>query len=499
MNKKIVQAIIGPFLFFLLAVLPPLPFVTQASQQVKAPFPNAPQVALGGLIWVATWWIFEVAPLGLTGLLAAVLFSFLGFVSWGDSLKSFTDPIIWVFMGGFVLAKAFQVSGLDRRIALWIANLYKGQNPMIAALFVAGLPVFFLTMTGSITASTSVVYPIVLSFLALTRASDRYSEATLLLLGEAATAGAMLFLISTPPNLIAKQVIESNVPGLTLTFFDWFIVGTVQAVIGLLIVWIIVFAVLGVKKEHSLEKLQEIVIQERAKLPPMSIREKIVLGVFLFALFLWLIPGLLNIAANLDPNLQTLAKTASSLLPEAVPAVLAILLLGLIKVQGRPLLTFKEISEGIDWNVVFLFGGGLAMGKALDSSGFSSWIGLIVTNSSIQLNTYTLSIIGGVLGFLITFPASNTASAIVATPLIAKIAKAAGVNPVAPVITTALACSISSAIPSTTPPMAIIYGSGKVNIKNMFKAGFLADVTRLLFLIATEPILVQFFLSLKGL
>jgi sodium-dependent dicarboxylate transporter 2/3/5 len=118
MNKKIVQAIIGPILFFLLAVLPPLPFVTQASQQAKAPFPNALQVALGGLIWVARWWIFEVAPLGLTGLLAAVFFSFLGFVSWGDSLKSFTDPIIWVFMGGFVLAKAFQVSGLDRRIAL---------------------------------------------------------------------------------------------------------------------------------------------------------------------------------------------------------------------------------------------------------------------------------------------------------------------------------------------------------------------------------------------
>lgn len=139
------------------------------------------------------------------------------------------------------------------------------------------------------------------------------------------------------------------------------------------------------------------------------------------------------------------------------------------------------------------------MGKALDSSGFSSWIGLLVTNSSIQLNTYTLSIIGGVLGFLITFPASNTASAIVAAPLIAKIAKAAGVNPVAPVITTALACSISSAIPSTTPPMAIIYGSGKVNIKNMFKVGFLADVTRLLILVTTEPILVQLFLSLKGL
>ena len=86
-----------------------------------------------------------------------------------------------------------------------------------------------------------------------------------------------------------------------------------------------------------------------------------------------------------------------------------------------------------------------------------------------------------------------------AAPLIAKIAKAAGVNPVAPVITTALACSISSAIPSTTSPMAIIYGSGKVNIKNMFKAGFLADVTRLLILVTTEPILVQLFLSLKGL
>uniref|UniRef100_A0A7C3SL13 Citrate transporter-like domain-containing protein n=1 Tax=Thermofilum pendens TaxID=2269 RepID=A0A7C3SL13_THEPE len=228
-KKDLFKLLLGPLLFLLLALAPPLPMVEEAASMVKAPSPKAPQIALGGMFWVASWWVTEAVPLGLTGILAAVLFSFLGYVTWSKALTSFTNPIIWIFIGGFVLAAAFRKWGVDRRAALAIARLYKGGNPALTAFFVACLPAFFLSVTGSITASASVVFPIALSLLSMVRASDRYSEATMLALGEAATAGAMLLLISTPPNLIAKQVIESSVPGFKLTFIDWFIVGTPQA------------------------------------------------------------------------------------------------------------------------------------------------------------------------------------------------------------------------------------------------------------------------------
>ncbi|MEM2218211.1 MAG: SLC13 family permease, partial [Thermofilaceae archaeon] len=232
-KRQLTKWFLGPLFFLLLLVTPPLPFIEVAAKEVGAVSLKAPQIALGVLIWIATWWVFELIPLGLTGLLAATLISLLGYISWSEALRSFADPIIWVFMSGFTLAKAFRVWGLDKRVALRVARIYKGEKPMLAALFIACLPVFLLTVTGSITASTSVVYPIVLSYIEMLKLSPSFAEATMLSLGEAATAGAMLFLISTPPNLVAKQVLEQYTPNFKLTFFDWLLIGTPQAVIGL--------------------------------------------------------------------------------------------------------------------------------------------------------------------------------------------------------------------------------------------------------------------------
>ena len=484
------KLLLGPLLFLLLALAPPLPMVEEAASLAKAPSPKAPQIALGGLLWVASWWVTEAVPLGLTGILAAVLFSFLGYVSWSTALTSFTNPIIWIFIGGFTLAAAFRKWGVDRRAALTIARLYRGGNPALTALFAACLPAFLLTVTGSITASASVVFPIALSLLSMAKASDRYTEAVMLALGEAATAGAMLLLISTPPNLIAKQVLESSVPGFKLTFTDWLIVGTPQAVVGLIISWLVVFRLVRFEEREVRIPVAE------AEGRPMSLEEKLVLAVFAATLALWVLPGALMIAAGLEPGLEPLASTVSKYLPEAAPAVLAVLLLGLLRTGRGPLLTMQEISEGIDWNVVFMFGGGLAMGTALDASGFSRWVALTISRAG-ALDTFTLSAVAALLGFIITFPASNTAAAMITAPLVASIAKGAGVNPVAPVLSAALACSISSALPSTTPPMAIVYGSRKVRASTMFKVGIVADLLRLAVLVATEPYLVSILLAIK--
>lgn len=500
--KNALKFIFGPILFIVSLISPPLPMVSEAAEIVHAPIPNAPQVALAVMIWIASWWVFEVIPLSVTALLAPIIFPILGFVSWQDSLTSFMDPIIWVFMGGFAIARAFQMWGLNKRIAFNLSTIYRGSNPMLAAFFIACLPSFVLTITGSITASTTIVYPIAMAYLSSIgfMKGSSFAEATMISLAQASTAGAMLFLISTPPNLVAKKVIESCCPNVTITFLDWFIIGSVQAFIGLIVSWILTFKFIGI--EISEIKLDGVSAYERVKsLGPMSTGEKMVLLIFFITLSLWLAPGVLMIISSFYPQYSYIADLLKKALPEALPSLLAIFLLCLLKVNGRPLLTWDDFETGVDWNVVFLFGGGIAMSKALTGSGFSEWMALIMSSSHFEWakSVWGVSALSAILSFLITYPASNTAAALIACPLAATIAQSVGVNPIPAVLSAALAASISSALPSTTPPMAIVYGSGYVRLWSMFKVGMVSDIVRLAILILLEPYLVNVMLALKGL
>ncbi len=513
MQREKLGLALGPLFLIILLLLPPLPGTELVTQKFGVN-PFSISVALGVLLWTATWWITECVPLGLAALIPPIVFGFVGIVDWKTSLMLFMHPIIWIFMAGFVFTKAFQKWGLDKRIALKLALLYKGDDPKLSAFFSVALPAFLLTFTGSITAATSIVFPIAIAYLATlgNQKDSKFDEAVMLLLGQAATAGAMLLLISTPPNLIGKSVLEQSILDLvergllpqtfkdfSLSFFDWFIVGTPQAIIGLIIVWITVFWVL--KPELGTVKIdREQMIENLRRLGSMSLQEKVVLSVFILTVILWIIPGLLLIVSNFMPEYKFLSSLVKKVLPEAAPAALSIFLLGLIKIKEQNILTWEDIERGIDWNVVFLFGGGLALGKGLDSSGFSLWLGeSIMSLTGNQLNVFTITFISAFLGFLITYPASNTASTVIAAPIASSISIAAGINPLPAVIATVLACSISSALPSTTPPMAIVYGSKKIKLINMFKLGMIADTLRLIVLLITIPYLSEFLLELKGL
>lgn len=483
--------VLGPGLFLLVLALP-----APASMVAVAPpgMPWAPQLALGTLLWMLTWWLTECVSLGIAALLAPLLLSTAGVVDWKASLSSFTDPIIWIFLAGFVLAAAFRKWDLDRRISVRLASLYKGSNPKVAALFVCSLPVFLLTLTGSITASTAVVLPFLVAYLSMVgvKAGSRYSEASTLALAQAATAGAMLLLISTPPNLIAKATAAQV--GSELTFFDWFLVGTPQAILGLFISWWITFAF--IKPEMKILRVdREKLEKARRDLGRMSRGEKTVAGLLLVAIGLWILPSLVRIAGEAVPSLGPLADTLVVVMPEAMPAVLVILAAGLVRVKDEPVLRWKEIADGIDWNVVFLFGGGIALGLGLDRSGFAEWIGSGVASAlGPSANAWTIFAVSAGLGFVLSYAASNTAAALISCPIAASLALGAGVSPLGPIVAAALACSISSAIPSTTPPMAIVYSSGYVKVWDMFRVGMVSDLLRLGALVLTGP----FFASLLG-
>ena len=490
-NRQRIGLILGPLLFAVIVLFPEPQSMVDIATSEGIELTKAPQIALGTLAWVLTWWVTECVPLGIAALIPPMVLSLTTILPWKTSLTSFTDPIIWIFMAGFVLAASFRKWDLDRRIAIRLGSFYKGTNPMVAAFFIAALPVFILTLTGSITASTSVVFPFLIAYLSMAniKPGGKYSEATMLVLAQAATAGAMLLIISTPPNLIAKATVQDFTTS-DLTFLDWLVVGTPHALIGLFVTWIVVF---------KLSKTDEkVVCCDRSKMEAvskqvgrMSAGEKAVAALLLTAIALWLLPSLVKIVATYEAGLQPFSDDLSTIMPEAMPAVLVILLAALIRVKGEPILKWPEIARGIDWNVVFLFGGGIALGLGLEESGFAAWLAEgVKTSLGANPSSFVIFAVSCLLGFVLTYAASNTAAALISCPIAATLAQGAGMNPVAPIIGAALACSISSAIPSTTPPMAIVYSSGYVKIWSMFKVGIVSDLIRLAALILLGPILM---------
>lgn len=494
LTKQRVGLIVGPALFLIVVLMPQPQSMAEVAAEVGAP-DRAPQVALGTLMWVLTWWVTECVPLGIAALIPPMVFSVSRIVSWKTSLTSFTDPIIWIFMAGFVLAAAFRKWDLDRRIAIKLGLLYKGSNPMLAAFFVAALPVFILTLTGSITASTAVVFPFLMAYLSMAgvKAGGRYSEACMLVLAQAATAGAMLLLISTPPNLIAKST-ALEYAAVDLTFVDWLIVGTPHAIIGLIVTWVVVFKVLR-PGEKSIAADKSKMVNLARQLGRMGRGEKAAAALLLLALALWMLPSVVKVAAGFDTALEPLSKDLSAVMPEAMPAVLVIILAGLIRIRGEPILRWEELARGIDWNIVFLFGGGIALGIGLAESGFAMWLADVVSGAmGANPSAWAIYAASCALGFLLTYAASNTAAALISCPIAATLALGAGISPVAPIIGAGLACSISSAIPSTTPPMAIVYSSGYVKMWSMFKVGIVSDLIRLGALVVIGPALVNLLL-----
>ncbi|MBS7631125.1 DASS family sodium-coupled anion symporter [Candidatus Bathyarchaeota archaeon] len=490
--------LIGPVLFLLCLMFPTTSDMLEAAQASKV-YDWGPKFGLGVLLWTATWWIGEVVPLGITALVPTVLFCFSGILLWKDGLASFTDPLVWVIMVGFLFARSFQIWGLDKRVALKLASISGTRNPILAGFFVGCLPVFLLTITGSMTTSTSITFGFVLAFLSRQGflKTSRYGSATLIALGQAATAGSLIFLTSTTTNLIAKRVIL-EVTGVNISFVDWFIIGTPHALIGLFLTWFLVYAI--IKPEVSRLPLDRSTLKiEAHSLGPVNRGEWLTLVLLCIAFTFWVSPGLLAIIASFNPNLAQISSTVSKLVPEAAPSVLLMLLFPLLKVGDRPLLKWDEIlTEAINWDVVFLVGGGITLGIGLINSGFATWIGNLFRNfAGSSPNGWIIFAISSFVGFLLSYPASNTGAASVACPLAVALSTATGFNPIPSVLGAAIATTIPSSFPSTTPAIAIIYSSGYVKMKDLFKVGMVCDTIRFFLLLLIGYPLTQYFVSLK--
>ena len=433
------------------------------------------------LALVITYWITEAIPIPVTALLGAALCVLLGVGSAQAVFAHFADPIIFVFLGSFLLARAMGVNGLDRRVALGVLSL-PGVGASPARVLVAtGAVAALLSMWISNTGTTAMLFPIVLGMIATLEgfapASGRLGTPLLLMTAFAASIGGLATPVGTPPNLIGLGMME-NLAGRRIGFFQWMLLNLPLVVVMFGVLVVILRRGQRGRADHALERQLG---QMRAELGPWTRAQTVTLVAFLTTVTLWVLPGVLLLALGQG---HPVAEAVNKRLHEAVAALLGPALLFLLPLDGRArsghaerfALTWRDAVQ-IDWGTILLFGGGLSLGALMYETGLArAWAEALLAASGIS---GLWGITGLAIGFaiLMSETTSNTASASMVVPAAIAVAQAAGVSPLPPALGATLGASMGFMLPVSTPPNAIVYGSGKIPLLAMMRAGICVDLT----------------------
>jgi sodium-dependent dicarboxylate transporter 2/3/5 len=437
------------------------------------------------LTWVVVWWVTEPVPIPITALFGVVLCVLSGTAPANKAFAPLADPTIYLFLGSFIIAEAMSVHGLDRRFAYAIMSLRWAGGSAGRILFLYGAIAALISMWISNTATAAMMLPIGLGIAnATARALKpetggvaskhfRFGTGLMLMAAYAASAGGVGTPIGTPPNLIGIALIE-KATGVRIAFFQWMLL----ALPCLLVLYFCLYGLLYLLNKPEVKRLtdaQEHLRRGYEELGPWTRGQKNTLVVFLVAIVLWTTPGFLALLFGAD---APILKAYTSRLPEAVVALLSALLLFLLPVDWSHrqfTLTWRQASR-IDWGTLILFGGGITLGVQMFETGLAEWVGqgLLALTHAQSPSGITMAAI--VTAILVSETTSNTASANMVVPVMISLAAAAGVDPIPPAIGATLGASWGFMLPVSTPPNAIVYGSGLIPITRMIRAGAVFDV-----------------------
>lgn len=435
---------------------------------------------------VALWWITEPVPIPVTSLLGPTLAVVTGIVSVSKAFSSFANPMIFLFMGGFILAKAMMTHGLDKRFSYWIlSRSWVGSNPRRIFLAI-GIATALCSGWVSNTATAAMMFPICLGlltsikemFAANGRQIDlseyKYSTGLMLMTAYSASIGGVLTPIGTPPNLIMLGFLDSMVD-IRISFFEWMIWGSMAMVLYFIIAYITLMKFFPADVE-KIDGAEDFIKARIAELGSWTRAQKNTLTAFSAAVILWILPGILNITLGSE---SSVLKIYNELFPEAIAAMVGALLLFLMPVNFSKrefTITWKDAANGIEWGTLILFGGGLSMGAMMYQTGLSKWLGdLIVNSMGGDISQVFFVAVFCVLALLLSELTSHTAATNMIGPLAITIAVSAGLSPVPVSVGIALSASLGFMLPVSTPPNAIVYSSGYVPITKMIKTGVYID------------------------
>lgn len=447
------------------------------------PVPGKPigrMAAIAALM--AIWWITEPIPIAGTSLIPMALFPFVGIMSAKDVAPFYMNSIIFLYVGGFIIALAMERWELHRRIALFTL-LILGKNPerLVLGFMCACV---FLSAWISNTAAAVAMLPVGMAVLAgIEEQSGKEKTKNLgvcLMLGiaYACSIGGISTLVGTPVNLIFKNAYESAFPELgPISFLQWSMIGVPVTISMLFATWFLLVRVLF-KPDKSLSFAKDLISKQYKALGPMSREEKWVAAIFGLTGLLWIFRIDLQVGETTIPGWTNLLNLSSSV-DDGTIAIAMSLLLFLIPARKdgeKSRLVTNAIIKKIPWDVVLLFGGGFAMAQGLTITGLSQWFGDSLFSA--LGNVSQVPMIAGVATTMTfaTEVTSNTALSQMIQPILATVAKSQGIHPMLIMVPAALSISMAFMLPVATPPNAIVFGSGRITIRQMVLAGFILDL-----------------------
>jgi len=446
--KNLAGFLLGIFLFGSIILLPPPEGLSAEGWHTTA-------VAL----LMATWWILEVIPIAVTALLPVVLFPVMNITAIKPTLAPYAHPLIFLFMGGFIIALAMEKWDLHRRIALNIINAIGTKPNQIVLGFIAASA--FLSMWVSNTATALMMLPIATSVLTLVdkKLPDRserrnFGLSLLLAVAFGCNIGGMGTLIGTPPNALLAAYMEDNY-GHEISFLRWLLFGFPLVLISLPVLYIVLTKFVYPLRVTKLPGGKSLLKEKMKTLDKITIPEKKVAGVFIATALLWISrPIIENVISGITDTGIAIAAAVS---------------LFLIPAKDDFILSWPDMKR-LPWGVLILFGGGLSLASAISTTGLAEWLGESVAILSNWPVFLVLLLVVALVVFL-TEITSNTATAAAFLPVMGSIAAGLGQHALLFTLPVALAASSAFMLPVATPPNAIIYSSNRIDIPEMVRAG----------------------------
>lgn len=456
------------------------------------------QKTAGVALLMAIWWITEAIPIAVTALVPIVLYPLLGILPSKEATTPYANHLIFLFMGGFLIALAMQKWNLHKRIALNIINLV-GTSPD-KIIFGFMIATAFLSMWISNTATTVMMVPIGMAVVGHLNPDEKIGKGNnskfgislMLALAYSASVGGIGTLIGTPPNLVLANTLE-KMYNIELGFMKWLTIGLPIVIIMIPLIWLYLTKFLYKTKKANI-KSNSIVIKEKInELGKISRGEKIVLSIFILTALSWIFRSTKGIGNFTIYGLDQLFPKIS----DATVAMFFAILLFIIPVNWKKkqfAMDWKQALK-LPWGILILFGGGLALAKGMKVSGLARWISLQV-NLFAGVPDIILILVVVTLIIFLTEMTSNTATTAMVLPILGSIAIGLGKLPMILLAPAAIAASCAFMLPVATPPNAIVFGSGYIKIHQMAKAGvFLNIISIFIITLLTYFIIIPFMIK----
>ncbi len=433
------------------------------------------------------WWATEALPVAVTALVPLALFPLLGIVDIQSAASPYANKTIYLFFGGFLIATAIQKWDLHKRIALVVLD-FAGSN---GASLVGGfmLTAALISMWVMNTATTIMLLPIGLAVITVVKdtvknlsdkEANNFQLALLLGIAYGATIGGMSTLIGTGPNGMLAAFMSDNY-NLDISFTDWMMVGVPLSATMLPISWLILTRIVFPISFETSPETKKLLADLKVELGKFQGPEVKVFYVFLFTALAWMFRTILDDLPGLG------------YLSDAGIAMISALILFLLP-SGKPqkvLLEWKDAQKNVPWGLLVLFGGGLSLANAVQSSGLAVWLGSLIPGG---ISTVLIIVLVVALIIFLTELTSNMATTATFMPVVAAIAIQSNFDPLLVTAAVAIAASCAFMLPVATPPNAIVFGSGLIKVPQMARAGFLLNLIGVLLVSLVAVFLVPFFL-----